>query len=351
MRPLCVAAFALTCLGPAPESVPPPMFLPGADLQIERVYTWRETSATTSAEILLDGEKTQDVPTVTSELKSEASLSVVDTFFRSDVNRPLHLRRMFEDIAYESSGNLRLDMGAGVAELAISCDGDSELDGAAVEFLWDDDSEAYVKKFAEDYDGDDDLLEGLDPDGDFIALLPVPDRDIEVGSSWKVEASALRRVLLPGGRLPMERESDMDAVDGAFDPLVMPGVMETLDGDASGGMSVRLVSAEDGTMTLELLVEVEFVSDQAEAVGDMLGTVAPEDVDVELESATYTSTLEGKGTLVWDTLNHFARSFRLDLETGLDVQIAVHVEGMGIDAPFELKEKREGTLRLDMERL
>lgn len=330
------------------ETVPPPLFSPGAGVKVERTYTWSESSRTTSVEITLDGEPTQEVPAVSSEFETEASLEVIDTFSESDVNRPLRLTRSFEDISLESEGTLMLDAGAGVAELAISCEGDSELDGVAVSFAWNEESERYDRKYAEDYEGQDELLEPLQPDGDFIGLLPPHDEDVEVGAAWEVDASALRAVLLPGGRVPVIRESDMDVIEGALDPLLMPGVLETLDGAPSGDISVVVKAASEGALTMVLTVDVEFVSDQSNAVGAMLSAVAPEDVNVDLETATYTSTLEGKGTLIWDTERNLARSFRLDLETALEIYLAVQVEGLGIDAPFELREEREGTLRIDM---
>ena len=326
------------------------MFLPSADTKVERLYTWQQSSNTASVEVLLDGEETTDVPTASTEQTSERSLTVTDTFTRSDVNRHLELTRSFDDISFEASGVLSLDTGNGAdAKLSLGCEGDSELDGIAVQFMWEHDTEEYRVKYAEDYDGPAELLEPLRPDDDFLALLPPADQDIDVGSVWDIEPADLKLVLLPGGAVPIPKESEMDAIEGVVDPMLMPGVLDTLDGESSGEVTAELKSDADGVAVIKVSIDVKFLSDQSAAVEGLLAAAAPEDIALELEGAQFHSGLQGTGTLVWDTERHLAKSFTLDLDTTLDVAIAVQVDGMGISAPFQLHETREGTLHLDME--
>ncbi len=331
------------------ETVAPPTFIPGADTKVERVYTWRLSSATESVQVLLDGEETTEVPAASTDQTSERSLTVTDTFTRSDVNRPLELTRSFDDITFEASGDLSLDSGNGmVAELSFGCDGDSDLDGVAVKFTWDADDEEYLVKYAEDYEGEDELLEPLDPDADFLALLPAPDEDVEIGATWEIEPADLRSVLLPGGAVSMGKESEMDAIYGVVDPLLMPGILDTLDGDPAGEVTAMLKSAEDGIVTIALNLEVEFESDQIGPMESLIEAAAPEDVTVEMETANFTSTLTGTGALVWDTEKNVAQSLVLELKTTLTIEIAVQVDGMGVNAPYQLNEVREGALQLEM---
>ncbi|MEM8710566.1 MAG: hypothetical protein AAGG01_06410 [Planctomycetota bacterium] len=332
------------------DSFAPPTFSPGAGVEVTRTFAWQISSSTSEVEVLLGGQVSDAVPVVKSDKNEEASLTLKDTYVRSATNQYLQLRRSFDDISYESEGELQIEgMGAGTASLAIACDGDSELDGVAVEFAWDADAEEYAVKYADDYEGEAELLEPLRPDADFLVLLPEPLEDVEVGSSWDVEASALADVLLPSGRVPIVKESDMSSLQGAVDPLLSPGVLETLGGDSSGEIEVTVKGRDGALITLALAVEVSFEAALEDDMAELLDGAAPEEIDLEMRTANFSSVLEGEGTLVWDTEANLPRSIQLDLATTLAVEIEVFVGGGGVDAPFELNEEREGTLAFTME--
>ena len=153
-----------------------PRFHPSERTELERVTTWAESIETVDVEILQDGEPAAGIPSVTAAVDRTLSITTIDTFLRSDINRPLEIVRRFDDVTMEMEADLTLGMPDGDVELTVSGEGESELESVGVRLSWDEDASTWIKTFADDFEGREELLEGLEPNAEFIALLPAAGR-------------------------------------------------------------------------------------------------------------------------------------------------------------------------------
>ena len=321
-------------------------FAPSDGSEVERTATWTETSKTTSVEITLGGQPTSEVPTPFTTVERTLEIESTEQFVRSTPGRPLELVRRFGPITLETGADLELEPSGG--KLRLEGEGGSLLEDVGVRFTWNEDDETYERSFADDYEADESLLEGLRPTTDFLALLP-EDEDVEPGAEWDVDLDALFDVLRPGGTLPIQFESDLQALEGVLDPLLLPGVLQCLEGERDGNITARVESIEDGIASIQFKLEATVVADKGEHVGAMLARAPPEGAVAEMTPATYPSTLDGKGPLDWALAESRMASFRFEAEVECESELVVDVEAEGQEIVFVMEEEREGTISVVVE--
>ncbi|MEM9379574.1 MAG: hypothetical protein AAGB93_06440 [Planctomycetota bacterium] len=321
-------------------------FAPSDGSEVERTATWTESSKSTSVDITLGGQPTSEVPTPFTTVERTLEIESTEQFVRSAPGRPLELVRRFGPITLETGADLTLEPAGG--NLRLEGEGGSLLEGVGVRFLWNEDEESYERSYADDYEADESLLETLRPTTDFLVLLPEGE-DVEVDAAWDVELDALFDLLRPGGTLPIQFESDLQALEGVLDPLLLPGVLQCLEGEQEGEISARVVSIEDGIAAIRFQVEANVVADKADHVGALLGRATPEGAVAEMNTATYSTSIDGKGTLEWDLAESRMASFRFEAAFELEIEIVVEAQAEGQEIEFVMEEEREGTISLVVE--
>jgi len=248
------------------------------------------------------------LPELEVTVTEDYSVVVTDVFVKVGKGRPTELHRTFDEIEYMAGNLFSMISLEGETSTDGEATGESPLEGETVVFEWDADEEEYTRSFQDD--GDAKLLEELVEDMDARTLLP--DEDIEVGDSWKLDASAFFAFAKPGGDLQLEITGDESATWQRV----------TEDEEISGEATLTLKSVEDGIATVEIEGEMTVVSTGA---GDL------SQVPVAEGSATQTDTaeFEFEGTLRWDTENGLLQSLDIDSEG----TVASHTEA---DEPGEM---------------
>ncbi|MEM6673189.1 MAG: hypothetical protein AAF726_10105 [Planctomycetota bacterium] len=247
--------------------------------------------------IELDGEEqdppSDGLPEVT--IADDERIVFVDEYVSVADGRATELIRTFETLEDTSTQAQRFPDGEGSEQ---SSEGESELEGKSVVFEWDDDDESYDVSFAEDEDGDDDLLEGLEGDADFLFLLQ-PEDDVEVGDSWSVDGELFTRISSPGGNLKILSEGD----DEEFSEQFADGLV--------GDLEMTLESIEDGVAVVSIEGQVD-----TEIEVDVETPDAPEGFEA---SQTFSFSFDIEGKLEWDLESGVASSMELDAEVEMEL--------------------------------
>jgi hypothetical protein len=313
---------ALLALAPSRGGLDPdfPAYSVPADAVIERAYTSRTELESEPAVVFVDGE---EAPTgKQGELRlrvvDERTMKVVDTVKSTADGRPTEFTRAFGEL--DSQGVEKL--------VAIPKDGDetekkterersSPLAGRTVRFTWDPKDEEYARKLegetpksdeTADGDGPDDeeLLEGLQPDLDWLVLLE--DGPREKGASWSIDAKLFTRVQYPLGELHW-------VVAGQPRDPVSTAVTEQLNASLSGEARATWdgVREVDGRSLGVFTIHAELAS-KAEAE-------TPDGAEVRKVEAE----LEYDGEVLWDMAAGRIHSYALegDVHTVLTSQRTV----------------------------
>lgn len=324
-------------------------FAPAPESSVERSAVWIERTQTEDVALLIDGEPTDQVPTVSTELERELTIESVETFVSAIDGRLVELVRAFGPITMEASSEIEASLpGAGDASFEIGGEGGSELEGVRVRFVWDPDLEEWTKSFADDYEGREELLEPLEPTTELLFALP-EDEDVEVDDRWDLDLDVLFDLLRPGGAVPLDVETDLQALEGVLDPILLPGVFDSLDGDREGDVSARVTSADDSRAVIAIAVDAKVTCDHLEGGTIDLEDALPEGARADLARATYETSIDGKGEIVWDLEAGRMASFRFEADVEVEIQLDVDVEAEGEDLFAELREQREGTVEVRIE--
>ncbi|MGD2018721.1 MAG: hypothetical protein PVJ89_11430 [Planctomycetota bacterium] len=237
----------------------------------------------------------EGLPEVT--IRDDEQITFTDEYLAVDGGRATKVARTFDELSDSSSQTVSLPDGEGGED---SREGESELTGTTVVFTWDEDEEEYSAEFGEEEEADEDLLEDLEGDADFVFMLP--GEEVEVGDSWELEASAFTMISSPSGDLKIDSEEDDDD-DGEFG--------EQFEDNLSGDFEVTLEEIEDGVakMTFEGVVETEIEMERE----------APEEAPDGLEfSQTYEFSFDVSGTLLWDMERGIATSMELEADVEMN---------------------------------
>jgi len=209
--PLALPLLATTLPAPLDEI----HFQPREALVLTKIF-----SMTTERERSTSSERSDS----TSTSSSERSLVVTDRVVAHEDERVTKLERTFDEVSAETESTH--DSGGRTRDLSSTAD--SELSGETVVFVWDEDEEEYL---VESDDVDDDLLENLKYDYDFVALLP--GEDVDEGDEWEIEIEDFEAMMNPWNALPLEWESsDGEVVEASADrERSEPEIDESKDGE------------------------------------------------------------------------------------------------------------------------
>ncbi len=252
------------------------------------------------------------------QLMLSIAIDVTETFRATKDGAPVDLLRGYDKI------ELKLEIGDEVQEP----EGDNDLEGKSVQFLWDAKESEYKKSFHESK-GDDALLESLDADMEVRALLP--DKKVGEGDTWDVSGDDLAALFFPGGIAAGGGDGsgegpDVEAITDEFAKQLETAFKEfkvtcTYTGtrDAAGTKVGEITFVYDGKASLDL----DPILKQAEEMGGG-------GIDMEFSSSA-SMTLRGEGALLWDLATGVMYTYEMKAELGLDVNIEAHAQQEGME--------------------
>lgn len=319
-------------------------FSPAEGAELTRVITWTLASKTDEVATTLDGEPTGEVPTLSYTSERKVSLGATDRLEAVADGRPAKLVREYTDLLVEYEAELTLDVMGQSAELPVSGDGTSALEGCAVRFSWSEDEGGWVATWADDTKrGPDALLGTVRADLDVLGLLP--SGAVDIGDTWAVDLGALVDVLFPGGDVGLALETDLGQLEGALDPAALPTVVDVLrDGEREGEATCKLVAVEGEVAQVALTLNVRASGDFASDVEDIVDAAAPEGVTADVTRADFQLTLTGEGTLAFGLTTGHVATFTFDGESREESLIAATVDADGQSMEFEQSHTRSGTV-------
>ena len=259
-------------------------------------------------------------------------LEVTDEFVSSANGKHLELLRTFNQISAEG----------GTESERESADGMDELEDETIRFKWNEETEEYDKSFHES-EGDEDLIEGLEVDMDFLALLPTD--EVSEGDAWTVEGADAMGLFVPGGMpggggeegaemqelFEQEIESQLDDAFGDFSiDCKYMGTRE--EGDTSYGV-IEFEFEGEGSLDLSELI-MALIDLQAE------GQEMEIDADI---TAGLDISFNGTGTLLWNAAAGTLYSYDMSCEMTLNADLSAAIDVMGQSQEFEASAELSGT--------
>lgn len=295
-------------------------FHPEEDTVLSKEFTIEAAFELDDMSVLVNGQDMSDgVDLGDFDMQASVTALLSDEYVSVEDGRPLELLRRFDEVSMEYDTNG--EQGSENAE---------DIEGVAVVFKWNDDTEGYDVDFAEDSESaDESVLEGLMEDMDFRGLLPAG--DAEQGDSWDVESDTIVGLMFPGMQLSHILSMAQDSGDG-----IPEGILEQLE-DLHEGLEMTCeytgVRDVDGVSAgvIQITMEGSSALDLSAVLGDAMEL--PEGADSNIEEATLGVSLEGEGELLWNVEAGHMLSFELEseLELELNAVAAVEVQGNSLD--------------------
>ena len=292
-------AFALALLAPSLLFSDTPSVAVDAGTKVTKTYENVLKVELQSISIQF-GDEEQEVPDEQlPEIVIEDNELIVftDEYLVVDGGRGTKIARSFDTLEDSSTQAVSMPDGEGGEDVT---EGESELAGATVVFSWDGDEDNYTAAFGEDEDGDEDLLEGLVGDADFLFMFP--GEEVEVGDSWEVGAEVFTLMTSPSGDLKIDSE-DQSEKDDEFG--------EQFEDNLSGDLEVTLVSIEDDVakVTFEGVVDTEIALERETPEG------APEGLELE---QGFEFSFDVSGTLLWNMESGIAISMEMEADVEMN---------------------------------
>ena len=246
-------------------------------------------------------------------ISDEEEVIFVDEYVAVADGQATELLRSFTTLMDNSSTSIVAPTGETMDE---SEEGESELEGETVRFVWDEDAEEFDVSFQEDEDQDESLLEDLRADADFLYLLS--DEEMEAGSSWAVDVLAFDLISSPSGDLNIDAPDSNEEEDELFATNFREGLTGSLEGTFESLEDDVAKIVFDGEITTSF--EIEDESEEAAGV------------------QTFEFTFGVSGTLLWDMEKGVASEFQF----GGDVEMLIVNAGTFGEAEVEQIQRFEG---------
>ncbi len=292
-------AFALALLAPALLFSDTPSVAVDAGTKVTKTYENVLKLELQSISIEF-GDEEQEVPDdQLPEVTIEDNEMVVftDEYLAVEGGRGTKVARTYDTLEDSSTQTVSMPDGQGGEDVT---EGESELAGATVVFSWDADEEGYAAAFGEDEEGDEDLLEDLEGDADFLFMFP--GEELEVGDSWEVGAEVFTLITSPSGDLKIDSEDESDE-DNQFG--------EQFEDNLSGDFEVTLESIEDGVakVVFEGVVDTEIELEREAPEG------APEGLELQ---QGFEFSFDVSGTLLWNMESGIAVSMEMEADVEMN---------------------------------
>lgn len=309
-------------------------FQPPEDSKVTRDYSIAFDVELGDITVIADGQDMSEMVPSDFEGSGELKMQTQDHFVKAGGGRALELIRTFAsfDGSFEAGGESEEMGDAG------------ELEGKTVRFLWNEEAGDYDVAFHE-CEGEESTLEGIGADMDLSVLLP--DKAVEVGDVWTVEAAKLGSVLLFGHEI--EPPTD-DPVGQALASELEPQLTKLLEGfkiscEYKGereeeGVKLGVIAVDlvgEGELDLEPVIRAAMDSQEL-----------PVEVSLSFDSAALNVSVTGKGELLWNVERGLMHAFDLgsDVELGVDIDVGVDAEGETHEMQAEVELLGRGTWKV-----
>ncbi|MFT7667835.1 MAG: hypothetical protein ACI8X5_000520 [Planctomycetota bacterium] len=249
-----------------------------------------------------------------------ALVGVTDDYVKTREGRQSVLHRTYDELTLE----------AGPESEPESVDDFAELEDSTVAFVWDGEADEYIKSFHES-EGNEDVLENLEVDMDFLALLP--DGEVSEGDTWEVSGDDLGNIFFPGG-MPADLGGGEDENAEEITELVEEAMEEQM-AEAFGDFAITCTYAgsrdEDGVNVgvITFKFESEASLDLSDVIQSVIDLQAGEQgLEVSL-TATIGLEMEGEGTLLWNLRGSHVQGFEMstDVTTFMDMEGEMDMAG------------------------
>jgi len=291
-------------------------------------------------------------PEMTFTSSSEVSFS--DEYGGVADSRPGKLTRTFEDLGSEFTMTIAM-MGESDEQ---GTEMTSPLEGVSVVFDWNEESGDYDVSFADDSEGDESLLEGLTEDTDLRGLLPRG--EVSKDETWEFEPMALQAMLMPSGDMSWETEDMPDADMAEFEEMFSEFTDEAMAlGEelmAGEGTATYMGTREiDGRQVAVIGLEVEIGS--STDLSSLLASIAerameeedaPDDAEIDIQTADVSMDIEAEGELLWDLATGTPLGMTISGDFDVAVDISVFVSGDGEEMDFEISVAMSGPFSSDL---
>jgi hypothetical protein len=262
-------------------------------------------------------------------MQREDRYVITDVFEAVQDGRPTRLRRTFDDLGGHESMSFSGPDGENSDESEYA----SELEGKSVLFTWNEEDGAFDVSFADDQEGDSELLEELDEDMDLRSFLP--EGEIVQGESWEIDVQVFNQTMDPGGDLHLvDTDEEKEQEEDQFDENLSGEIRATYKG----------MIEEDGRRLAVIAIEAEIETfDEGQGFG---GGELPDG----LEGRNRTElTFSLAGELRWDVAGGHAADYELSGEGGIEMSQSVSGEMEGERFEQEQLLQLAGSVRFAME--
>jgi len=305
IRPVLLALLCGLALRPSEETV---AFRVAPDTTLARTFVSSYEMALDGMQILLNDEEipAEAFGEISIEIDHSETYRILDALGDSSEGRPARLQRTFEEISGKEHARYASDEG----EETDETDYESDLEEAAVLFVWNAEEGTYERSFVEGREGPAGLLEGLEEDLDLRSLLP--SGPVSAGDRWDIGAKAFQGLLDPGGELGLHPAEVEDWEPSAVDAQLRDNL--------AGEFEATLLGTEelDGTRTARIGLRVD------------VHTSGEQELEAEAvpEGGRGTNRVEThfvlEGELRWDLANGHAQG--LDLEGTSEVRMTESIQ-------------------------
>jgi hypothetical protein len=168
-----------------------------------------------------------ETPEIRLKVEDERTIEITDTIEKVEDGRPTKFVRAFGDLSQDGTETVSVVLPDGKdTSKAVERKRTSPFEGKKVRFTWDPEAGEYDEAWV-DKGSDDELLEKLEADVDWLGLLPK--KPVEKGDTWKLDAKVFVSLQLPSGDLHWKVEGkDPDPVGES----ISNQLSENLAGDA-----------------------------------------------------------------------------------------------------------------------
>lgn len=328
-------------------------FTPKEGSSLTKKFTSTMELTMENMDMTVGGQPPPVSPEVDMQTDFEQVIVVTDTYVKIEDGTPTTLQRSYDELGWETDIKAETKVMGQTTDQSTALKGASELEGKAVEFSWDAESEEYKRAYHED-EGEEELLENLKEDMDLRALLPTS--EVSEGDSWEIDVSKLTAVLAPGGDLAILPE---DLGEEGGDPMMSAGmggsmsdmIGEFLEGEATGTFKGLKEVDDVQVAIIAVVIDIDSATDLTEKVEEILADsdMPPEVSEIEISRIDLELEFEAEGTLLWNVAAGHVHSFELSGESRVVMDIGMTVNAMGQELDIEQNIEMSGTMTIGVE--
>lgn len=317
-----------------------PAFSPAAGSSVTKTYESTEEMTLDEMSVSMNGQE-QDPSMMGMEQTIVTTMKIVvtDEYTAVADGRPTTLTRTFGEMATGMSMEMSHAM---MGDMSMDMSGESPLEDLSVVFVWNEEDGDYRVKFAEDSDGDEELLEGLVEDTDLRGFLP--GNEVSEGDTWSVEPEVLRGLLAFGGAMKMEFDSDdlqeMSMGMGGGSPPPPDAFLGELEGEVTAEFTGT--REEDGATcaVIKVIAEISSAKDMTDFfVEQMEEAELPEgmeEMEMSYQSVDIEFEWEAEGILLWNMDAGRLQSIEMNGNGASTIDMAMSMAMMGQEMDMEM---------------